>query len=116
VALAQLKDLGKDDSAHQVSLEALARLAWSDDDVRQYVADNQGVKYITQVGGPGVRARGGCAHAAAAPGRARAGRGGSQLATPSGRAQRLHGQGVAQPGGRLARGSPPAPPTPLPRR
>lgn len=49
VALAQLKDLTRDDSVHQMSLEALARLAWSDDDVRQAVADNNGVKYITQV-------------------------------------------------------------------
>jgi hypothetical protein len=54
VALAQLKDLTRDDSVHQMSLEALARLAWSDDDVRQAVADNNGVKYITQVRGKGT--------------------------------------------------------------
>jgi streptomycin 6-kinase len=35
VALAQLKDTSLDHDDHLVCLEALARLAWSDDSVRQ---------------------------------------------------------------------------------
>lgn len=50
VALAQLKHPEESDpSVHQVSLEALARLAWSDDSVRETIAQQGGIRAIVEV-------------------------------------------------------------------
>jgi hypothetical protein len=49
VALQQLKDLEASAEVHLVSLESLARLAWSDDAVREAVASSGGVKALVGV-------------------------------------------------------------------
>jgi hypothetical protein len=49
VALAQLKDTSLPHDDHLVCLEALARLAWSDDSVRQLVANAGGVRTLVGV-------------------------------------------------------------------
>eukprot|EP00877_Chromochloris_zofingiensis_P000217 jgi/Chrzof1/10196/Cz04g32100.t1 len=49
VALLQLKDHTLNAESHTVSLEALARLAWSDDDVREAIANGTGIKCIVDV-------------------------------------------------------------------
>lgn len=49
VALNQLKDSTLDHDDHLVCLEALARLAWSDDSVRQLIANTGGVRSLVGV-------------------------------------------------------------------